>query len=89
MFQVIAFVLLTPLVGILFRVLIAMSRTSVLSDVDLVYFFLRPIGWLCCIIAGALWLAIRALEQASPAGIIHARAAGQRIGVLGALRLPA
>ena len=85
-FKIIAFVLLTPLVGILFRLLLAMSGTSVLSDVDLLYFFLRPIGWLCFITAGALWLAILALEQASLVGIIHARAAGQRLGVLGALR---
>ena len=69
-FKIIAFVVLTPLVGILFRVLIAMSGTSVLSDVDLLYFFLRPIGWLCFIIVGALWLAIIALEQAALLGII-------------------
>lgn len=85
-FKIVAIVVLTPLVGLLFRVLIAISGSSVLSDADLLFFFLRPIGWLCCIIVGSLWLAIIALEQAALLGIIGAEAADPRIGVLGALR---
>ncbi len=57
-----------------------------MSDVDILYFFLRPVGWLCLIIVAALWLAIIALEQAALLGILAARTANQRLGVVGALR---
>ena len=87
-FKIVAFVVLTPLVGFLFRLLIALSGTSVLSDADLLYFFPRPIGWLCFIIIGALWLAIIALEEAALLGIIAARTTDQRLGMLGHFALP-
>ncbi len=88
-YKIVAFVVLTPLVGCLFRVLIAISGSPVLSDVDILFFFLRPVGWLCLIVSGAFWLAIVALEQASLVGILCARATGQRLGAIGALRFAA
>ena len=88
-FKLIAVVLLTPLVGLLFRFLIAMSGTSVLTDVDLVYLFIRPLGWVCVIVAGALWLGIIALEQTALLGILSAKQQEQRLAVVGALRFAA
>ncbi len=40
----IAFVVLTPLVGILFQVFIYFSGDSVLTDQDIIFFFLVPFG---------------------------------------------
>jgi glycerophosphoryl diester phosphodiesterase len=88
-FKLIAFVLLTPLVGLLFQVLIAMSGTSVFTDVDILYLFVRPIGLGCVVLFGALWLAIIALEQTSLLGILCAKNLEQRLGVVGALRFTA
>ncbi len=85
-YKIIAFVVLTPLVGILFRLLIATSGKAVLSDMDILFFFLGPMGWLCFILVGALGLGIVALEQASLMGIICATAARKHLGLLDALR---
>ncbi len=85
-YKVIAFVLLTPLVGGLFRMLIAVSGSAVLSDVDILFFFLGPVGWFCFILVGALGLGIVALEQASLTGIIGAKTTAKALGPVGALR---
>ncbi|MEA1951986.1 MAG: glycerophosphodiester phosphodiesterase, partial [Planctomycetota bacterium] len=84
-YKIIAFVTLTPLVGILFRVLVSISGKSVLADQDILYFFLGPVGWICFVVVGGIWLGIVALEQAALLGILSAAAAGKRLGVLGAL----
>src|SRR6056297_1287493 len=88
-FKIIAVVLLTPLAGLLFRFLIMMSGTPVLTDVDLVYLFIRPLGLGCVIVAGALWLGIIALEQTALLGILWTKPLEQRLGVVGALRFTA
>ncbi|NQT39103.1 MAG: glycerophosphodiester phosphodiesterase [Planctomycetes bacterium] len=88
-YKIIAFVLLTPLVGILFRVLIAVSGKSVLADQDIVIFFLGPVGWICFVVVGGLWLGIVALEQATLMGILCAATDDKRLGVVGALRFAA
>lgn len=78
-FKLIALAVLTPLVGVLPRVLIAMSGNAVLSDLDIFYFFLGPAGWLCFLLVGTLWLAIVALEQASLLAILSATTANRRL----------
>lgn len=85
-YKVIALMVLTPLVGILFRVLIAASGRSVLADQDILLFFLGPVGWLCFIAVGGSWLAIIALEQAALMGIVAAAEGRQQMGVLDSLR---
>jgi glycerophosphoryl diester phosphodiesterase len=85
-YKLIALVLLTPLVGGLFRLLVAISGSAVLSDVDILFFFLGPVGWVCSIVVGALWLGIVALEQASLTGIICAKTADKNLGPVGAIR---
>ena len=88
-YKLLAFVLLAPLLGILFRVLIATSGSAVLSDLDILFFFLSPLGLASLILVAALWLGIVALEQASLLGILAARAANQRLGTIGSLRFAA
>jgi glycerophosphoryl diester phosphodiesterase len=88
-YKLIAFVVLTPAIGILFRVLIATSGNSILTDQDLLFFFLRPTGRICLIAVGALWVGIIALEQAGLLGILGAATQQKRMGVVQALRFAA
>lgn len=85
--KVIAFVVLTPLVGILFRIMVAASGRSILADQDILFFFLGPVGWVCFIAIGALWLSIVALEQAGLLGIVAAASQQNPMNVVSALRL--
>ncbi|HEY3395299.1 MAG TPA: glycerophosphodiester phosphodiesterase [Lacipirellulaceae bacterium] len=85
-YKLIAFVVLTPAIGILFRVLIAASGNAVLTDQDILFFFLGPIGWICFVAVGALWLGIIAFEQAALLGIVGAAAQQKRMGTARALR---
>ena len=62
-FKAVAFVVLTPLVGMLFQWFISMSGRSVLADEDILYFFISPIGWVCVVVVGAVWIAIIALPH--------------------------
>ncbi|QDU59846.1 Glycerophosphoryl diester phosphodiesterase [Planctomycetes bacterium Pan216] len=85
-FKVVAFVVLTPLVAISLRTLLAFAGTSVLCDVDIARFLLGPVGWLVFVLVGALWLGIVALEQASLLGILVASRLGKLVGPVPALR---
>ncbi len=85
-YKIVAFVVLTPLVGILFRVLLAVSGKTVLADQDILFFFLGPLGWVCAIVLGGLWLGIVALEQAALMGVLCANHGKKRMGVIEALR---
>ncbi|QDU55600.1 glycerophosphodiester phosphodiesterase [Aeoliella mucimassa] len=69
-FKVLAFVVLTPLVSIFFHGMLALGGSSVVSDMDILFFFLGPVGWISLIVIGGLWLAIVALEQAALLGIL-------------------
>lgn len=84
-YKIIAYVALTPLVGLLFRSLIEFSGNSVITDQDILFFFLGPVGWLVLITVGAPTLAVAAIEQATLLGILATE--NQRpVGLLGALR---
>ena len=85
-YKLAAFVLLTPLVGILFRVLLAGSGNTVLADQDILFYFLGPAGWLCSIVVGGVWLGIVALEQAALMAVLCASQTQRRIHLLAALR---
>ena len=77
-FKLIAFIVLTPLVGVLFRALLALSGSDVVSDLDIVFFLFGPVGWICAIGVGAMSLGIMALEQASLMAIIGAKSAATK-----------
>ena len=88
-YKLIAFVVLTPAIGIVFRVLIAASGNAILADQDILFFFLGPIGWICLVVVGALWLGIIVLEQTALLGIVGAASQQKRMGVMRALRFAA
>lgn len=88
-FKLMAFIVLTPVAALLFRLLIALSGSEILSDLDILMFLVRPAGWIAFIFAAAIWLGIVAFEQAALTGIVCAQAANRRLGILGALRFAA
>ena len=88
-YKIIALIVLTPLVGALFCVLVATSGKSVIADQDILFFFLGPVGWICFVVVGGIGLGIVALEQAALMGILCAAADEKRLGVVGALRFAA
>jgi len=85
-FKVITVVVLTPLMGVLFRGLIAFSGSDVLSDQDILFFILGPVGLFCFVVVGAVWLGIGVLEQASLCGIVATKKRGNPVGTIGAIR---
>jgi glycerophosphoryl diester phosphodiesterase len=88
-YKLIAFVILIPAIGIVFRVLIAASGNAILADQDILYFFLGPVGWICLVVVGGLWLGIIVLEQAALLGIVAAASQQKRMGLMRALRFAA
>ncbi|HEX5106692.1 MAG TPA: glycerophosphodiester phosphodiesterase [Pirellulaceae bacterium] len=88
-FKALAFIVLTPLVGVLFRALLAAAGSAVVSDADILYFFLGPLGWVCIVVVGPLWLGIIALEQATLTGAICGHCRGKPLGPVAALRFAA
>ncbi|MFN3150615.1 glycerophosphodiester phosphodiesterase family protein [Bremerella sp.] len=89
LYKLLAFILLTPLLGSLFRFLLATFGDEVLSDAEIALFFLGPAGWLCLIVVGSLWLGIVFLEQTSLLGILAAKHVGRTVTPIGALRFAA
>ena len=85
LYKAIAFVVLMPLVGLLLRVALAVSGTTVLADQDILYFLLGPIGWVTLIVVGGAWIAIVALEQAALMTIVAGASQERRTSVRAAL----
>jgi glycerophosphoryl diester phosphodiesterase len=85
LYKGLAFVLLSPLLSILYRGLISLSGNAVLSDLDIAFFLSGPGGWLCAVVAGAVWLAVMALEQASLLAILAGHEVGRRVTTLSAI----
>ncbi len=84
-YKLLAFIILTPIMGLLFRLLITLSGRKVVADEDIIQFLLEPLGWICLVTIGALWIAIIALEQAALLGVECAADSRQRLGVVAAL----
>lgn len=85
-YKLLAMAVLTPLLAILLQGLLMVRGNPVLSDVDIAWFFIGPLGWLCAIMMGAVWLGILALEQASLLAILAAHSQGKQLSALGALQ---
>jgi glycerophosphoryl diester phosphodiesterase len=78
-------VLFTPLVGIVGRSLLRLSGQSVLSDFDIAYFLLTPLGMAALILLGALLITILVFEQASLMAISAGSVHGLHITTMSAL----
>ena len=78
-------VLFTPLVGIVGQSLLRLSGQSVLSDFDIAYFLLTPLGMSALILLAALLITILVFEQASLMAISAAGVHGLHIGIMSGL----
>ena len=85
-YKIIALVILTSVVGIAFRIMLSVSGRNILADEDILYFLLEPVGWICVIVVGALWLGIFALEQTALMAVLCAKIQGRHMGYVGALQ---
>jgi glycerophosphoryl diester phosphodiesterase len=88
-YRIIAFVVLTPMLGVLIRSLLWVSGESVLADQDILHFFLGPAGWVSAIIGVSALATVAVSEQAALLVIIRAGAEGKRVGPLEALQFAA
>jgi len=53
--KVVGFVLLTPAAGILLGLLVSSRGGGVVTDEDILFFFLRPLGMVTLLVAGAIF----------------------------------
>jgi glycerophosphoryl diester phosphodiesterase len=84
--KAIAFVLLTPLVSLVFRGFLAVSGRTVLADIDIANFLLHPIGWATLIVVGGASVGLLAIEQSALMTISLAATYQKRLGVLATTR---
>ena len=77
--------LFTPLVGVVGRFLLSLSGQSMLSDFDIAYFLLTPLGMAALILLGALLITILVFEQASLMAISGGSLQGLHITTMSAL----
>ncbi len=79
LYKIVAFVVLTPLTATLVRMVVSMSGRTVLADEDLLFFFVRPVGWLSLILIGGISVAILGLEQAALMTIVLGKRRGLQV----------
>jgi glycerophosphoryl diester phosphodiesterase len=79
-------VLFSPITGLLGQCLLRISGKTVLSDLDIAYFFLTPLGGLALLLFSALLLAIIIFEQASIMAVCQAVLHKKRLAFIPALR---
>lgn len=65
LYKLLAFLVLWPVMGLALRLFVELSGRDDLADDDIVAFLLGPFGWAACIVVGAIWIAILALQQAA------------------------
>jgi len=78
-------ILFTPLAGLFGHLLLHLSGNTALSDLDIAWFLLSPLGMAALILMAALLIAILAFEQASLMAISAGAVQGLHIGTLQAL----
>lgn len=84
-YKTIAFALLTPLVGLLLRVTLAVSGMAVLADQDILRFMLGPVGWIAFVTVMSVGISVIVLEQAVLIIVVAGAAQEQRVSVRRAL----
>ncbi len=81
-YKIVAFVLLTPLAGLILHLFIATSGSAVVADQDILFFLLRPVGLIGVTVVGAIALGIAVLELACLMAIGYGEMKGQSVRAL-------
>jgi glycerophosphoryl diester phosphodiesterase len=89
LYSLAAFCLLTPAASMLAHLLVLLSGSAALTDEDILWFALRPIGLVALSVVGAMALAIAALEFAAMMAIGFGAVHDRRIAYFEALRFAA
>ncbi len=84
-YVILGIIIFTPLAGIIGRGLLMLSGQSALSDFDILYFFLSPMGMVSALFFAALLISILVFEQASIMAVCADHTAGRHVGVMQAL----
>lgn len=85
-YKILAFAILSTVVGIAFRTMLGLSGRTLLADEDIIFFLLEPAGWASVIVVGALWLGVFAFEQAALLWVLWCNHYARRIGTVEALQ---
>lgn len=64
-FMALGFAIFTPLLGLLSRLLLALSSKELLADTDIIFFLLSPYGMAALVLFGAMLITILVFEQAA------------------------
>ena len=81
-YQIAAFVFLTPVVALALRAFVSFSGDVVLADEDILFFVLSPFGFVALVVVASTNITLVTFEQAALLTIC----AGERLGVMAALR---
>ncbi len=84
-YKAIAFAVLTPLVGLILRITLALSGMEVLADQDILRFLLGPVGWIAFVTVMSVGISVIVLEQAVLIIVVAGAAQEQRVSVRRAL----
>jgi glycerophosphoryl diester phosphodiesterase len=76
LYKLLAFLILWPVMGLALRLFVELSGRDDLADDDIVAFLMGPFGWAACIVVGAIWIAILALQQAALMEVLVRRNGG-------------
>ena len=79
-------ILFTPLLGLLGHLILLVSGKTMLADMEIIYFFISPYGFVAAMFFGALLVTILVFEQASMNVLWAAAATGVNCSPLQALR---
>jgi len=88
-YTVLGFILFTPLVAVIGRLLLSLSNQPALADQDIIWFLLSPTGMVAIILLAGLIITILAVEQATLMTLAASNAQGSNIGSMAALRYTA
>lgn len=77
--------LFTPLLGFLTRIMLHLSGKPMLSDLDIAYFVLTPVGMISTLLTGGIFITIVVFEQASMMAIVSSTIRGARATIVSAL----
>jgi glycerophosphoryl diester phosphodiesterase len=80
-----AVVILAPLSAVILQILLRFSGQEALSDQDILYFALKPLGWVTLIVVGSIVVGIVAMELAALMLIGFGATDGREVGVVAAL----
>ncbi|MGE0757412.1 MAG: glycerophosphodiester phosphodiesterase family protein [Pirellulaceae bacterium] len=89
LFKSVAYVVLTPALGVVLRLFITGSGRALLADVEMVRFLTHPVGWTAVVVVLGAWWAVFAWEQSCIMAVVLSCHHQRTLPVVPALRFVA